>query len=168
MILDICRRIIELNPQWGVAQNVDILKLASGVVLIDEIELHLHPKWQQQVLNDLIEIFPQIQFIVTTHSPSIINSVEKKQLLLLVDNSVYYPEGTYGKDVNSILENIMGVPSRPEQIENEIRYIYQLIDDSKYEDATLAFEKLRHIIGHDDSEIISLGITIDLESPEEE
>lgn len=51
-------------------------QLTSGVVLVDEIDMHLHPSWQTQVLGDLAEAFPRIQFIVTTHSPFVLSSVD--------------------------------------------------------------------------------------------
>lgn len=81
LIVDICRRMITLNPQLGESA----IDKTPGVVLIDEIDLHLHPKWQKSVVSDLKTIFPKIQFIATTHSPFIIQSLQEDELILLSD-----------------------------------------------------------------------------------
>ena len=81
---DIARRAVILNEQDGAAAPA----LAEGVVLIDEIDLHLHPHWQQVVLDGLREIFPRLQFIVTTHSPQVLSSAENRQVRHLVDGKV--------------------------------------------------------------------------------
>ncbi|MFI3213509.1 MAG: AAA family ATPase [Eubacteriales bacterium] len=81
MIADIAYRMAVLNP--ALLENV--IEQTPGVILIDEIDLHLHPKWQQRILGDLKEIFPLVQFIVTTHAPAVIHSVDKKSLLIFND-----------------------------------------------------------------------------------
>ena len=75
MIGDIAYRMAELNPH--------LTTNSPGIVLIDELDLHLHPKWQRHIVNDLKTIFPNCQFIVTTHSPFIIQSLESGELLKL-------------------------------------------------------------------------------------
>ncbi len=72
MVADIAHRAIRLNPQMG----VDASRRIEGVVLIDEIDLHLHPHWQRRIVRDLQRIFPKIQFIATTHSPFILQSLD--------------------------------------------------------------------------------------------
>jgi len=69
---DMARRALWLNPDLG----ADAAKLTPGVVLIDEIDLHLHPSWQRHVVDDLKRAFPKVQFVVTTHSPFIIQSAQ--------------------------------------------------------------------------------------------
>ena len=81
LIADIAYRMALLNPQL----LGEVTKRTPGVVLIDEIDLHLHPEWQKRILSDLREIFPNIQFIVSTHAPSVINSVRSENLVLLED-----------------------------------------------------------------------------------
>ena len=71
LVADIAYRIAVLNP--GLLKEV--LKKTSGVVLIDEIDMHLHPAWQKHILNDLCRVFPKVQFIVTTHAPSVLVNV---------------------------------------------------------------------------------------------
>jgi predicted ATP-binding protein involved in virulence len=81
MIADIAYRMAVLNPQLK-----NPVKETSGIVLIDEVDLHLHPQWQQRITGILTEIFPKIQFIVTTHAPAVIASVRKENVLILNDS----------------------------------------------------------------------------------
>lgn len=92
-----------------------------GIVLIDEIDLHLHPKWQHHVLEDLRRCFPRMQFIVTTHSPAILSTVKREHIRVIeVDYSTGIGTATtpqsrsYGESIADTLETIMNVPSRPQ------------------------------------------------------
>lgn len=105
LVADIAWRASVLNPQLGERAPA----LAEGVVLIDEIDLHLHPKWQRRVLADLRAAFPRIQIITTTHSPFIIQSLEPGQLVNL-DPTVSEHEPYADESPEDIAENIMGVP----------------------------------------------------------
>jgi predicted ATP-binding protein involved in virulence len=78
---DIAYRAIKLNPHL----KIDAVKQTKGIVLIDEIDMHLHPKWQRVVVEDLKRTFPKIQFIVTTHSPFIVQSLKANELINLDD-----------------------------------------------------------------------------------
>ncbi|MGB8452667.1 MAG: AAA family ATPase [Anaerocolumna sp.] len=82
MVADIAYRMAVLNPQ--LLDNV--LEETPGIVLIDEVDMHLHPEWQKRIVEDLNYIFPNVQFIMTTHSPSILANVKKEHVLLL-DNT---------------------------------------------------------------------------------
>jgi len=77
MVADVAHRAARLNPHFG----ADAARKAKGVVLIDEIDLHLHPKWQRRVVGDLKKVFPGIQFIATTHSPFIIQSMDSGEVI---------------------------------------------------------------------------------------
>lgn len=116
LIVDICRRMITLNPQLGESA----IDKTPGVVLIDEIDLHLHPKWQKSVVTDLKTIFPKIQFIATTHSPFIIQSLKEDELILLsdADDEVEY----VGESIEDISENVMGVSNPQYSKEKEEMY----------------------------------------------
>lgn len=87
MISDIAYRMAILNPSLG----LDVTQKTSGVVLIDELDLHLHPKWQKRIATILVELFPKVQFIVTSHSPFIIQETSNNQLIKLTEDS--YIEG---------------------------------------------------------------------------
>ena len=78
-----------------------------GIVLIDEIEQHLHPKWQRTIIPKLIETFPNIQFIVTTHSPQVLSNVPRENVFILNDFKLEKSKPhTEGRDSNAILEDI--------------------------------------------------------------
>ncbi|MBR8828694.1 MAG: AAA family ATPase [Gomphosphaeria aponina SAG 52.96 = DSM 107014] len=101
MVADIAYRAAVLNPQLSEAAA----KKTPGIVLIDEIDLHLHPKWQRRVVEDLRRTFPQIQFIATTHSEHIIQSLRPGELINL-DPQI----GEYvNQSIEDITENVMGV-----------------------------------------------------------
>ena len=75
LVAEIAYRMAVLNPNL----SNRILEETPGVVIIDEIDLHLHPRWQSQILDTLMQIFPKIQFIVSSHAPAVISSVKKKR-----------------------------------------------------------------------------------------
>lgn len=86
LVADIARRMAMLNPAL-----CDKVLEAPGVVMIDEIDLHLHPKWQAKILGDLADIFPNVQFIVTTHSPIVVASVPRENVRMLDDERAVVP-----------------------------------------------------------------------------
>jgi predicted ATP-binding protein involved in virulence len=159
MVADIATRMAMLNPHL----MQDVTERTPGIVLIDEIDLHLHPKWQQRVLDDLMEIFPEVQFIVTTHAPSVINTV--KNIILLENNQAYsLGTNTYGRDANSILDTILGVKTRPQNIEDKFQKLYNMLDDEDWKAANIAIDELEELIGPNDPDLISAKITLELES----
>ncbi|WP_439490802.1 AAA family ATPase [Algoriphagus sp.] len=105
MVADIAYRCVVLNPHLG----KDAVKLSKGIVLIDEIDMHLHPKWQQSVVGDLKKAFPNIQFIATTHSPFIVQSLTTEELINLDANTDDDPNKLSIQDVSS---HIMKVEPR--------------------------------------------------------
>ena len=111
---DITRRLMLLNPV------ADDPLLGNGVVLIDEVELHLHPSWQQKIILILRESFPNIQFIVTTHSPHVLSTVDKKEIRIIKNNLVEQPNfQTKGVTSATILEQIMDSYSVPQVEESQ-------------------------------------------------
>ncbi len=106
MVADIAYRMAVLNPQL----RDRVLVETPGIVLIDNIDLRLHPGEQKRILRDLTEIFPKVQFIVSTCSPCVISSVLRDHLLVLNEDGTWFiPDfETYGSDANSVLTGIMG------------------------------------------------------------
>ena len=102
MVADIAYRAAVLNPQLG----SEAAQKTPGIVLIDEIDLHLHPKWQRRVVEDLKATFPAIQFVATTHSPFIVQSLRDGELINLDPQPV---EEYHDKSIEDIAENVMGV-----------------------------------------------------------
>mgnify|MGYP000564817895 FL=1 len=109
LVADIAYRAVKLNPHLENAP-----KQTPGIVLIDEVDMHLHPKWQQTVLTDLTKAFPNIQFIVTTHSPQVLSTVKKEQIRILGDNVVSTPSThSFGEDSSVLLAELMNVSPLP-------------------------------------------------------
>lgn len=160
MIGDIAYRMAVLNPQLG----GEILAETPGVILIDEIDLHLHPQWQQTIAKDLQTIFPKVQFIITSHAPAVIHSIEKENIRILDGKKVYVPtEQTYGRDVNSILREVMQVGERPEKIQHLLSAFYGAIDDGQVESAERYLKQLVDIVGDTDPEVSGARVTLDFE-----
>lgn len=105
MIADIAHRCVLLNPHYG----PQVLELTEGIVLIDELDLHLHPSWQKEVINSLRESFPRIQFIISTHSPFLIQEAGDEQLIILDDCKVSQITGADQLSLEDIAEFKQGV-----------------------------------------------------------
>ncbi|UVM28915.1 AAA family ATPase [Pseudomonas sp. B21-021] len=101
---DIAYRCVKLNPHLGSAASYQ----SRGVVLIDEVDMHLHPAWQQTVIPDLLNAFPKIQFIVTTHSPQVLTSVPAHCIRVLQTVS---DEGIRRITVSNVDQQTQGVAS---------------------------------------------------------
>ncbi|MDR2751286.1 MAG: AAA family ATPase [Clostridiales bacterium] len=163
IVMDICRRIIELNPQLG----EDAIIKTYGVVLIEEVELHLHPKWQQRILVDLLNVFPKLQFVATTNSPVVIQSVREKSLMILDDENAYYPvPNYYGWDASAIMTCVMEVPEHPEEVEEMLDGIYADIDGGELVAARKKTDELERVVGQNYPELTGIRISIDLEALE--
>lgn len=143
--------------------------LRPGIVLIDEIDLHLHPQWQRDVVPRLERAFPNVQFIVTTHSPQVISQLHPDSVRILEDFSVAAKTPhTFGRDTNAILSEIMGVDERPVFASEQLRAIVRLMDEERWSEARAALQVLARDFGEHDSEILRLGTMIDVleEAPE--
>ena len=160
MVADIAYRMAVLNPQ--LLDN--ILDETPGIVLIDEVDMHLHPAWQKRIVEDLHYIFPKVQFIMTTHSPSILANVKQEHILLLEDGEVLKPNNTtYGRDVSDILREMMKVEVRPEEILRIKGVFYKYLAEEKYDLAKEQLEQLEQILGENDADVVSAKVSYDLE-----
>lgn len=160
LIADIAYRMALLNPQL-----LDkVLVETDGIVLIDEVDLHLHPLWQKRILGDLITVFPKIQFIVSTHAPEVINSVKRESVVILKDNEALGAgDETYGKDANTILKEIMGVTTRPDDVRELMDRFYDALDQEAWEEAENIIETLEAMIGNNDAEVNGFRARLELE-----
>ena len=141
-----------------------VLEETSGVVMIDEIDLHLHPQWQQTIISDLNTIFPKIQFIVSSHAPAVINSVAKEQIRILDNGGIYMPAAqTYGRDANSILREVMKVSERPTDIKQRMNLFYSYMDENNYKEADKVLTEIEAIVGATDPDIAAARTSLDLE-----
>ena len=158
MVADIAYRMAQLNPHYGSGA----IEKTHGVVLIDEVDLHLHPKWQARILDDLTGIFPGVQFIVTTHSPAVIASVTRERLRSFTKGGAVAVPGnqTYGRDVSSIFREVLDVPERPEQVQLLFQGIEEALDNEQFEDARKRIEHLEGQIGQNDPRLTELKTSL--------
>ena len=147
LVFDLTRRLAIANPD-----SDNPIAEGEALVLIDEIELHLHPSWQRRVLRLLQSTFTRCQFVVSTHSPQVIGQVKPEKLRLLHHDEtgkvvVANATQSFGMDSSWILQNIMGVPARDYETEQRLSAIYQAIDEDKLETARIFAAQLRADIG---------------------
>jgi predicted ATP-binding protein involved in virulence len=146
LVSNLAYRMALLNPNAK-----DPLKEGQGIVLIDEIDLHLHPRWQRAVIPKLRSIFPKIQWIITTHSPQVLGAVEGAKIFILDNKQVRLLDfNTYGKDMNRILDRIMGVPERNEKVLEDFDHYFELIELNELEEAQNLRQSLEKRIGTDE------------------
>jgi len=156
LVADMVRRLAFLNPH-----RLNPLE-GYGIVLIDEIELHLHPQWQRVIIPQLQKTFPGCQFIVTTHSPLVLSNVEREDVFILEDfKIVEITPHTKGRDSNSILYELQGVEERPKQFKQKLLKFYRLIDDEKLEEARAVLLELTEKFGDHDTEIVRANMHLD-------
>ncbi|MGE0681769.1 MAG: AAA family ATPase [Candidatus Binatia bacterium] len=138
LVLDLARRLSQANPALP-----DPVSKGRAVVLIDELDLHLHPKWQRTIVERLTRTFPCCQFIATTHSPQIVSAVEPEQVLLLTDQGVVRPDRTLGMDSNWILRHLMEADERPASAKKAIDSIEVLIKKGNFKKARAGIAEQR-------------------------
>jgi len=155
MVGDLARRLALANP------SVTDPLHSAAVVLIDEIELHLHPGWQRRVIPALQATFPNCQFVLTTHSPQVVSEVPSKQIWVLdpQGTTAEHPRGAYGLDSNRILEDVMEVPERPAKVKGRLAELFRQIDENRLQEAQQTKEEIHSIIG-DDPELTKAAVLI--------
>ena len=142
MVGDIARRLAIANPTLKNPLE------GEGIVMIDEIDLHLHPQRQRMIVPKLQEVFPNCQFIVATHSPQILGHVYADSILLFYmdeDGVVQTrkPDESFGMTSNEILEDIMNVPSRNSDEERKLLKLFELIERRRLTEAKALIEEIR-------------------------
>lgn len=135
MVGDIAYRCIKLNPHLGAQAALE----TRGVVMIDEIDMHLHPRWQQVIVSQLRQAFPKVQFIVTTHSPQVLTTVPAECVRILRDGGVYAaPPGTEGSEPERMLKQVLGLEEvRPASLlaTRELKEYLALVDSDQWDSA---------------------------------
>ena len=144
LAVDLARRLLLEFPGSTLAE-------APGLVCIDEIELHLHPAWQREILTSLMELFPRCQFVVSTHSPQVIGSVAAQHVRLLSPEPnghihVTEPIASKGRDANYVLEGVMDTPEQDPRVDDLFAKFDQLIDARAFDEADEVLETLDNLI----------------------
>lgn len=154
LVADIAHRAVRLNPHLRTLAARE----SPGIVLIDEVDMHLHPKWQQVVLPSLLDTFPAVQFIVTTHSPQVLTTLRKENIRVLIQNS----DGKWVAEMPTIsplsresgeaLAHIMGTHPRPiiPEILDDLHTFEILVKEGKAESpAALAIKARLDAAGYE-------------------
>lgn len=158
LVGDIARRMAIANPL------LDNPLHGEGIVLIDEIDLHLHPLWQRMMISRLLETFPNCQFLISTHSPHVLTHVPPQKIFMLSNKygevSVEHPQESYGKTCERILEDIMGLATtRPDDVKEALKNIFFSLHDGDIARAQNAINLLQQEIG-DDPELVKARVLI--------
>jgi predicted ATP-binding protein involved in virulence len=158
LVGDLAHRAARLNPALG----ADAARLTPGIVLIDEIEMHLHPAWQQLVIGGLRAAFPAVQFVLTTHSPQVVSTVERRCVRLLSGDGEVHPLpgdfGTLGSESSRVLAEVFGVNPRPDSTEPVawLREYLALVErgDGTGQQALALRAKLDETLGSSDPDLL--------------
>ncbi len=150
MAFDIAYRMAVLNPD-----KKEHITETKGVVLIDEIDIHLHPRWQWNIVNALRTVFPNVQFIAATHSPILFAASNDLWLIDIEQEEVSYMESRCGYDANAVLEMFMGAKCQNPNTEKLIHSIYVAIRKKEYELAETKIQELVSITNENHSEVIA-------------
>lgn len=141
LIADIARRMCLINPHMG----SKVLEKTNGIIVIDELDIHLHPGWQRSIVSTLKKAFPKIQFIAASHSPQIIGGLMPNEIMLLNDGDASHPRVSYGLDSSRVLEEIMGVSEREPEVETLLSELFSTIEDNNLVEAKAQLKALRKV-----------------------
>jgi len=154
LVADVARRAVMLNEFDG----AEAPERVEGVVLIDEIDLHLHPRWQREALPRLRDVFPKLQLIITTHSPQVLSSIENRQARRLVDRELQEDHVfVEGRDTNAILRDLMRTDDRDDKGVVELNRLHRAIDRGDRVEAERIHRELAGRWGDNDPALIRAG-----------
>ena len=143
LVLDLTRRLAQANV--GLA---DPAANAAAVVLIDELELHLHPGWQRSIVGHLTLTFPKCQFIATTHSPQVVGEVPAGHVVLMHQHGpTQFPSQTFGMDSNWILRHVLEADDRNPAVGHALEAILVALRDGQTKAARAGVDALRKRTG---------------------
>ena len=154
LVGDIARRLAMMNP--GLENPLQ----GEGIVLIDEIDLHLHPQWQRGIIQRLRNTFPHCQFLLTTHSPLVISDAKNVCCYLLNDGQSTLLEDLYGLDANQVLLKVMDTDIRHEAVEKQLTELLELIHQGNVSQAKVALSELEQEISTNDLELAEARLLI--------
>jgi predicted ATP-binding protein involved in virulence len=161
MVADIAVRAVTLNAHLLPSDELggegefqpQVLHQTPGVILIDELDVHLHPSWQRRVAADLKRTFPALQFVCTSHSPQVIGELPKEQIKVLMDDAAYSPEHSFGLDSSRVLEEIMRTRIRNKDVDELLAKIARQIGDDDFAGARATIKEATEKLGEDDPEV---------------
>ncbi|MFL9591869.1 AAA family ATPase [Aeromonas schubertii] len=137
LVGDIARRLAMMNP--GLENPLH----GDGVVLIDEVDMHLHPQWARTIIQRLTDTFPNCQFVLTTHSPLVISDCKDVLVYSLDNGELTEVPSQYGQDANSVLLEVMDTAIRNERVANRLNDLLDLIQDRHFDKANALLAELK-------------------------
>lgn len=140
LVADIARRMCLLNPHLGRR----VIAETEGVVLIDELDMHLHPEWQRALTRGLTKAFPKVQFIVASHSPQVIGEVPHENVILLTPDGPVNPQGSFGMTSNQVLQELMDAEVQAKSVKKKLDEIGEALTRNQLDQAEL---KIRELAG---------------------
>ena len=147
MLMEISFRIALLNPEMSDYSQ------AEGIVLIDEIDMHLHPRWQWKILDALHNSFPKIQFIAATHSPIIILSFKDAKLLSIGQNGVEELSGAYAYSIDDVVEYKQGSSGIPQELWQRKKEFEDAFYQRDKQSSQKALDGMKKLFGEDNTEV---------------
>jgi len=156
LVMDLARRMAESNPlPEGEREQPNFGCNSRAVVLIDEVDAHLHPSWQWTVLEGLLAAFPQAQFFVTTHSPLVLSSIRNAdaKIWLMEDGKVSQVGQLYGKTIDDILEDYQDTAFRKDAMQALIDRVRRRLNEGKLDEADTDIKRIEAL----NSDLTELG-----------
>lgn len=154
LVGDIARRLAILNP------SLDDPLHGEGVVMIDEVDLHLHPKWQHDLIDKLVKTFPKVQFILTTHSPLIVSDRQDILVYSLDNGELQQMPNVYGEDANTLLNDIFDVPARTPEIDKAFNDIRRAISHKELESAESQINNIAKKVSSSNTELLKVRLML--------
>jgi predicted ATP-binding protein involved in virulence len=165
IVMDISFRCMLLNKGM---YGINACAMTEGTVLIDEIDLHLHPALQSSVMKGLQRGFPGVQFIITSHAPMIMTGIISNGNNRIIKLGYSSEEGysarnidAYGLDASTIIQAVLGVTPRSQEVEDQLATLFGLIDDDEYERAAQKLEQMRDEFSDNLPELSRAGAMLD-------
>ena len=159
MAMDFAFRLALLNPELQSPEE------AVGIIIIDEIDMHLHPKWQWNALKSFSKTFPKIQFIIATHAPIIIASGKGANLIQLTESGEpRYLEDAYAYSVNSVLESRQNSTGVLKELRDEISKFDQLLNEGRITEAKDELHLMERLFGYHNTEVVEARTEYELET----
>jgi len=157
LVGDLAYKISQLNPELG----DEALNRTPGIVLIDELDEHLHPSWQRRIVANLRSTFPSVQFIVASHSPQIIGEVSHDEIILLNNHRPVLIQQSYGMDSNWILRHVMDAEDQNSEIKRLTEEIFDLIENDRFDEAKERVQEARRFIEGDHPDLAEASALIE-------
>jgi len=154
LVGDIARRLAMMNPALENPLEGD------GVILIDEVDLHLHPQWQRTLIDRLTSTFPNCQFVLTTHSPLVISDSREVLCYLLDDGELNIISDLYGEDANSVLTQVMNTDIRNKTVDMQIRDLLEMIQGVRLEEARSLLKELSLDLAPNNTELLKAKLLL--------